>query len=86
LIPYGQLILEQAELTGLAADTLDQIFDVFVRDFSAYAIELHGRTSSTQEQQDWALRAVTKPAADSDRFDAVVEKVRALSGAYAMNP
>lgn len=86
LIPYGQLILEQAELTGLAADTLDQIFDVFVRDFSAYAIELHGKTSSTQEQQDWALRAVTKPAADSDRFDAVVEKVRALSGAYAMNP
>ncbi len=86
LIPYGQLILEQADLTGLADDTLDQIFDVFVRDFSAYAIELHGKTSATQDQQDWALRAVTKPAVDSDRFDSVVEKVRALSGAYEMNP
>ena len=86
LIPYGQLILEQAELTGLATDTLDQIFDVFVRDFSAYATELHGKTSSTQAQQDWALRAVTKPAADEARFDGVVSKVRALSGAYEMNP
>ncbi len=47
LIPYGQLILEQAEITGLAPDTLDQIFDVFVRDFSAYAIELHGKQSAS---------------------------------------
>ncbi|HKJ37108.1 MAG TPA: hypothetical protein VKA36_11115, partial [Solirubrobacterales bacterium] len=86
LIPYGQLILEQAELTELATDTLDQIFDVFVRDFSAYAIELHGKNSATAEQQDWALRAVTKPATDEARFEAVVEKVCALAGAYEMNP
>jgi acyl-CoA dehydrogenase len=86
LIPYGQLILEQAELIGLADDTLDQIFDLFVRDFSAYAIELHGKASATSEQRDWALRAVTAPAPDADRFEAVVAKVRALSGAYAMNP
>jgi acyl-CoA dehydrogenase len=86
LIPYGQLILEQAELVGLADDTLDQIFDVLVRDFSAYAIELHGKISATQAQQDWALRAVTKPDSDPKRFDAVVGKVRGLSGAYEMNP
>ncbi len=86
LIPYGQLILEQAELVGLADDTLDQIFDVLVRDFSAYAIELHGKISANQAQQDWALRAVTKPDTDIARFDAVVGKVRALSGAYEMNP
>jgi acyl-CoA dehydrogenase len=86
LIPYGQLILEQAELVGLADDTLDQIFDVFVRDFSAYAIELHGKISATDAQQDWALRAVTSPAADAERFDAAVAKVRALAGAYEMNP
>jgi acyl-CoA dehydrogenase len=86
LIPYGQLILEQAELIGLADDILDQIFDVFVRDFSAYAIELHGKASATPEQRDWTLRAVTAPATDVDRFEAVVAKVRALSGAYEMNP
>src|SRR5215203_2877939 len=34
LVVYGQLILEQAEITGLDADLLDQVFDVAVRDFS----------------------------------------------------
>ena len=85
LIPYGQLILEQAELIGLSDQTLDQIFDVFVRDFSAYAIELHGKISATAAQRDWALRAVTAPAADSERFEAAVAKVRALAGAYEMS-
>ena len=35
LVVYGQLILEQAALTGLDGDTIDAIFDVLVRDFSA---------------------------------------------------
>ncbi len=86
LIPYGQLICEQAELTGLPHDTLDQIFDVLIRDFSSYAAELHGKTSATEAQQDWARSAITKPAVDSDRFNAVWEKTRALAGGYEMRP
>ncbi|MFM8519768.1 MAG: acyl-CoA dehydrogenase, partial [Solirubrobacterales bacterium] len=53
LIPYGQLICEQAALVGLPEDTLDQIFDVFVRDFSAYATELMGKASTTEAQAEW---------------------------------
>ena len=34
LIVYGQLILEQADLIGLDADLVDQIFEVQIRDFS----------------------------------------------------
>ena len=34
LVAYGQLILEQAALTAVGADTVDAIFDVLVRDFS----------------------------------------------------
>jgi acyl-CoA dehydrogenase len=86
LIPYGQLICEQAALTGLPHDTLDQIFDVLVRDFSSYAAELHGKTSSTEAQQEWARGAVTKPVVDQDRFNAVWEKTRALAGGYEMRP
>ncbi len=37
LVVYGQLILEQAELTGQDRDVIDQLFDVLVRDFSAFA-------------------------------------------------
>ncbi len=84
LIVYGQLICEQASLTDLATDTLDQVFDVFVRDFSAYAVGLHGKTSSTAEQQAWALEHVRKPEVDQARFDSVWGKVQALAGAYEM--
>jgi acyl-CoA dehydrogenase len=86
LVVYGQLILEQAALSELPEDTIDQIFDVLVRDYSAYAVALHGRASSTDAQQDWALAHVRKPVVDSDRFAAVWERVRALAGSYEMRP
>jgi acyl-CoA dehydrogenase len=84
LVVYGQLILEQAGLTGLDRDLLDQIFDVQIRDFSAYAVALHGKPSSTPAQQEWALSAVRKPVADPDRFDRVWGQVKAYDGAYEM--
>ncbi|MCO5315501.1 MAG: acyl-CoA dehydrogenase [Solirubrobacterales bacterium] len=86
LIPYGQLICEQAELIGLPRDTLDQIFDVLIRDFSAYAAELHGKPSATEAQQQWARAAITRPAVDHDRFNSVWAKTRALAGSYEMRP
>ncbi|KKF03523.1 acyl-CoA dehydrogenase family protein [Mycolicibacterium obuense] len=86
LVVYGQLILEQAEITHLDADLTDQIFDVMVRDFSAYAVALHGKPSSTEAQQAWALSAIRKPVADSERFDKVWHEVAAYDGAYQMNP
>ena len=84
LVVYGQLILEQAQLTSLDRDLVDQIFDIQIRDFSAYAIALHGKPSSTPAQQAWALSAVRKPAADSARFDRVWEQVKSYDGAYEM--
>ena len=86
LVVYGQLILEQAALTELPEDTIDQIFDVLVRDYSAYAVALHGRASSTDAQQQWALAHIRKPVVDGDRFTAVWERVRALAGTYEMRP
>ncbi|MFI9006675.1 acyl-CoA dehydrogenase [Actinosynnema sp. NPDC053489] len=86
LVVYGQLVLEQAEITGLDADVLDQVFDVLVRDFSAYAVALHGKASSTEAQQRWAVGQVRKPVVDQGRFDRVWERVAALSGAYEMRP
>ncbi|MDG4663087.1 acyl-CoA dehydrogenase family protein [Mycobacterium sp. 236(2023)] len=86
LVVYGQLILEQAELTGLGRDLLDQIFDVQIRDFSTYAVALHGKPSSSTAQQQWALSAVRKPATDADRFGRLWEQVRGYDGAYEMRP
>jgi acyl-CoA dehydrogenase len=86
LIVYGQLILEQADLIGLDADLIDQIFAVQIRDFSGYVVALHGKSSSTTAQQDWAISAVRKPITDAHRFDRVWEQVRAYDGAYEMRP
>ena len=86
LVVYGQLILEQAELTGTDRDVLDQVFDVLVRDFSGYAVALHGKASSTEAQQAWALSQVRKPVVDDARFGRVWEQVKALSGAYETRP
>ncbi|WP_441249271.1 acyl-CoA dehydrogenase [Kitasatospora sp. McL0602] len=86
LVVYGQLVLEQAELTGLDADLLDHVFDILVRDFSAHATELHGKTSTTEEQAAWALANVRRPVADTDRAARVWAQVEALSGAYEMQP
>ena len=84
LLPYAQLILEQAELTDTPADVVDLVFEWLVRDFAGYAIDLHGKASSTLEQQRWALDSVRKPIVDTDRDERMYADVRALAGAYAM--
>ncbi|MGW7555913.1 acyl-CoA dehydrogenase, partial [Streptomyces rimosus] len=86
LVVHGQLILEQARLTGLDEDVLDELFAVLVRDFSAYAVELHGKDSATDAQQRWALAAVRRPVVDEARSARVWERVEALSGTYEMAP
>ena len=86
LIPYGQLILEQAAILKIDESTVDAIFDALVRDFSQYAVQLHGSPATTQEERAWALDAVRAPVSDPERFDKVWQQVAALSGAYTMNP
>jgi acyl-CoA dehydrogenase len=84
LVPYAQLILEQAQLDDTPADVVDLIFETLVRDFSIGVIDLHGKASSTPEQQDWALSSVRKPVIDEARGERIYAEVRALAGAYVM--
>lgn len=86
LIVYGQLVLEQAAILGLDAALVDQMFDTFVRDFSATAVEFNGKAGVTDEQAALALAAVRRPVADPQRFARVWAEVEALSAAYEMNP
>ncbi|WP_329787425.1 acyl-CoA dehydrogenase [Lentzea sp. DG1S-22] len=86
LVVYGQLVLEQAKITGTDDAVLDQVFDVLVRDFAGYATALHGKASSTEAQQQWAVAQIRKPHVDQARFDAVWQQVEALSGRYEMRP
>jgi acyl-CoA dehydrogenase len=84
LVPYGQLILEQAQLSDASQDVVDLVFEWLVRDFSTLALDLHGKASSTPEQQQWVLDSIRKPFIDSAREERISTEVRALAGAYVM--
>ena len=87
LVAYGQLIIESAAIEKIDDELLNQIFDVFVRDFSKYAVDIHGKPTSTQAQKDQALKMIKSPVVDNDQFDRVLEKhVYSLVDAYQMNP
>jgi len=87
LVVYGQLILENVKHYAIDLDTLDQIFDFLVRDFSKFALQLYGKPSSTPEQMDFCLKMIRKPMVDAARYDRVWKNsVLALNGAYEMNP
>jgi acyl-CoA dehydrogenase len=84
LVVYGQLILEQAGPAGIDPSLLDEIFGVLIRDFSAYATDLHGKAATTAEQAAWALTQVRRPVPDPARTAAVWERVVTLCDAYEM--
>lgn len=86
LLPYAQLILEQAALEDTDPDLIDQLFEVLVTDFSGHATKLHCKATATAAQQTRALDLIRQPVADLKRFDRVVDKARALANAYEMKP
>jgi len=86
LIAYGQLILENAEIYGIEHDLINQIFDVLVRDFSGFALDLHNKPSSSTGQMDCSLKMIRKPEVDQDQYLGVwKDYVYALKDAYVMN-
>jgi acyl-CoA dehydrogenase len=87
LVAYGQLIIESAAIEKIDNELLNQIFDLFVRDFSRYAVDIHGKPTSTPAQKDQALKMIKSPVVDNDQFARVLEKhVYSLVDAYHMNP
>jgi acyl-CoA dehydrogenase len=85
LVVYGQLILEKALMEGSDPALLNQVFDVFVRDFSIYATTLHGKPGNTPDQQQLILRLVKAPVADPGQFEKVWrERVLSQAGTYRL--
>ncbi len=87
LVVYAQLFLENAEIYELEPELVDQIFDVFVRDFSRFATQLHSKPSTTEDQAGFCLRMILRPAEDAGRSAKVWDNhVYALRDAYQMRP
>ncbi len=85
LVPYAQLLLENAKIYGTDELVLDQIFDFIVRDFSKFALELHNKPSSTEKQMEYCRKLMRKPNVDNERYETVWTKyVYPLKGEYTM--
>ncbi|OBK54550.1 acyl-CoA dehydrogenase family protein [Mycobacterium kubicae] len=86
-VPYAQLILEEAPLSGVDEALLDEMFAVLVRDFNTFAVELSDKAATTDEQARHALRMIRRPAHDPARYDQIwKDHVLPLNGAYQMRP
>lgn len=87
LVVYGQLVLENTKHYNVDYDTLEQIFDFMVRDFSKFALQLYSKSSATPEQMNYCLNMIRKPNVDNARYDRVWKnQVLALKDEYEMNP
>ncbi|OBK29924.1 acyl-CoA dehydrogenase [Mycobacterium sp. 1165196.3] len=86
-VPYAQLILEEAGLSGVDEGLIDEIFAVLVRDFNAYAVELGDKPATTDAQARFAMRMIRRPAHDPSRYDQLwKEHIAPINGAYQMRP
>lgn len=87
MVPYAQLVLEEATLSNIEEPLLDQIFGLFVRDFSRAAVELNSKSAATAGQAELAVRMIRRPVTDAASDDQVWRgHVLALNGAYQMRP
>ncbi|WP_118913982.1 acyl-CoA dehydrogenase [Mycobacterium shigaense] len=87
VVPYAQLILEEAALSDVDETLIDAIFAVLVRDFNGYAVELNDKPSTTDAQSRFATRMVRRPVHDPSRYEQIwKEHIAPINGAYQMRP
>lgn len=87
MVAYGHLIIESAKIEGIGDDVMNQMFDVFVRDFSGYALKLYCKFSNSNAQNENILRMIKRPVASMDEFDKIlIRDVYSLADVYRQNP
>tara|TARA_R110001592_G_scaffold25598_2_gene97111 strand:+ start:5075 stop:6778 length:1704 start_codon:yes stop_codon:yes gene_type:complete len=85
LVVYGQLILENKKIKGIEDDLIDEIFDVLIRDFSKYAVNILTKPSNSETQQSFAKELIKAPIPNAQRFEKIFnEQIYTLKGEYQM--
>jgi len=72
MVAYGQLIIESTKLEGVSDEIMNQMFDLFIRDFSAYAVELYGKPINTDAQLEKIMKMIKRPVANQAEFEKVL--------------
>lgn len=87
MVAYGQLIIESAGIEGISDEILNQMFDLFIRDFSAYAVELYGKPLNTDAQIEKLVKMIKRPVPNQAEFEKILnEEVYSLVDVYTQNP
>ncbi|OQY44755.1 MAG: acyl-CoA dehydrogenase [Desulfobacteraceae bacterium 4572_87] len=87
LVAYGQLIIEKAKMESVENDLIDRIFDVMIRDFSKFALQIYTKPGTTEKQMGLCMKMIQKPVAQRERFLNLWENhVCRLKDSYEMNP
>ena len=85
LVVYGQLILENKAIKGIEDDLIEEIFDVLIRDFSKFAVNILTKPSNSEAQKTHAKALIQAPVPNAQRFEKVFkERVYTLKGQYQM--
>jgi acyl-CoA dehydrogenase len=87
IVVYGQLILEQAGISRIDSDIVNQMFDFMVRDFAQFAMQIYGNHSSRDAQRDYCVKIMLiKAVPNPEQYNRVWQQyVSVLTGEYAMN-
>jgi acyl-CoA dehydrogenase len=87
IVVYGQLILEQAAISEVDSDIVNQMFDFMVRDFAQFAMQIYGNHGSKDAQRDYCVKIMLiKGVPSPEQYNRVWEQyVSVLNGEYAMN-
>lgn len=87
MVAYGQLIIESAKIEGISDEVMNQMFDLFIRDFSTYAVGLYGKPLNTEAQLEKILKMIRRPIPNVEEFEKVLnEEVYSLVDEYVQNP
>lgn len=87
MVAYGHLIIESAKIEGVSDEVMNQMFDMFIRDFSAYAVELYGKPINSEAQIEKILKMIRRPVPNQEEFEKVLnEEVYSLVDVYIQNP
>ncbi len=87
MVAYGHLIIESAKIEKISDAVMNQMFDLFVRDFSMFATELYGKPLNSEAQLEKILKMIKRPVPDKDQFEKVLkDEVYSLVDVYRQNP
>lgn len=87
MVAYGQLIIESAKMEGVSDAVMNQMFDMLIRDFSAFAVGLYAKPLNTDAQVEKIQNMIKRPVPNIEEFTQVLEQeVYSLTDVYIQNP